>query len=104
MTAISFGWLITSSAGASPSWWPARSVSLAGGMVKWYQHPSKAPWLSAAELAEITADADAASARTPAVPAMGFAGLVRSHTMWAIGLSHGFAVHATYFFLTWLPT
>lgn len=103
--AIGFGWLITSFG------WPIAFV-VAGAIgfvwlaawLKWYQHPSKAPWLSAAELAEITADADAASARTPAVPAMGFAGLVRSRTMWAIGLSHGCAVYATYFFLTWLPT
>jgi ACS family glucarate transporter-like MFS transporter len=103
--AIGFGWLITSF-----GWRIAFVVAGAIGFVwlaawlKWYQHPSKAPWLSAAELAEITADADAASARTPAVPAMGFAGLVRSRTMWAIGLSHGCAVYATYFFLTWLPT
>lgn len=103
--AIGFGWLITSF-----GWRIAFVVAGAIGFVwlaawlKWYQHPSKAPWLSATELAEITADADAASARTPAVPAMGFAGLVRSRTMWAIGLSHGCAVYATYFFLTWLPT
>lgn len=103
--AIGFGWLITSF-----GWRIAFVVAGAIGFVwlaawlKWYQHPSKAPWLSAAELAEITADAAAASARTPAVPAMGFAGLVRSRTMWAIGLSHGCAVYATYFFLTWLPT
>ena len=98
--AIGFGWLITSF-----GWRIAFVVAGAIGFIwlaawlKWYQHPSKAPWLSAAELAEITADADAASARTPAVPAMGFAGLVRSRTMWAIGLSHGCAVYATYFFL-----
>lgn len=103
--AIGFGWLITSF-----GWRIAFVVAGAIGFIwlaawlKWYQHPSKAPWLSAAELAEITADSDAASARTPAVPAMGFAGLVRSRTMWAIGLSHGCAVYATYFFLTWLPT
>lgn len=103
--AIGFGWLITSF-----GWRIAFVVAGAIGFIwlaawlKWYQHPSKAPWLSAAELAEITADSDAASARAPAVPAMGFAGLVRSRTMWAIGLSHGCAVYATYFFLTWLPT
>lgn len=103
--AIGFGWLITSF-----GWRIAFVVAGAIGFIwlaawlKWYQHPSKAPWLSAAELAEITADSDATSARTPAVPAMGFAGLVRSRTMWAIGLSHGCAVYATYFFLTWLPT
>ena len=103
--AIGFGWLITSF-----GWRIAFVVAGAIGFVwlaawlKWYQHPSKAPWLSADELAEITADAEVASASTPAVPAMGFAGLVRSRTMWAIGLSHGCAVYATYFFLTWLPT
>ena len=103
--AIGFGWLITSF-----GWRIAFVVAGAIGFVwlaawlKWYQHPSKAPWLSADELAEITADAEVVSASTPAVPAMGFAGLVRSRTMWAIGLSHGCAVYATYFFLTWLPT
>ena len=103
--AIGFGWLITSF-----GWRIAFVVAGAIGFVwlaawlKWYQHPSKAPWLSAAELAEITADETAAASRAPAAPALGFGGLVRSGTMWAIGLSHGCAVYATYFFLTWLPT
>ena len=103
--AIGFGWLITSF-----GWRIAFVVAGAIGFIwlaawlKWYQHPSRAPWLSADELAEITADVATESARAPAVPAMGFAGLVRSRTMWAIGLSHGCAVYATYFFLTWLPT
>jgi len=103
--AIGFGWLITSF-----GWRIAFVVAGTIGFVwlaawlKWYQHPSKAPWLSAAELAEITADETAAASRAPAAPALGFAGLVRSRTMWAIGLSHGCAVYATYFFLTWLPT
>lgn len=103
--AIGFGWLITAF-----GWRIAFVVAGAIGFVwlaawlKWYQHPSKAPWLSAAELAEITADETAAASRAPAAPALGFAGLVRSRTMWAIGLSHGCAVYATYFFLTWLPT
>jgi len=104
--AIGFGWLITSfgwrvaflAAGAIGFVWLA-------AWLKWYQHPSRAPWLSAAELAEITADASSAqAAATPEAPAIGFKGLVRSRTMWAIGLSHGCAVYATYFFLTWLPT
>ncbi|MPQ55278.1 MFS transporter [Duganella sp. FT27W] len=103
--AIGFGWLITAF-----GWRIAFVVAGAIGFVwlaawlKWYQHPSKAPWLSAAELAEITADETAAASRASAAPALGFAGLVRSRTMWAIGLSHGCAVYATYFFLTWLPT
>lgn len=104
--AIGFGWLITSF-----GWRVAFLVAGALGFVwlaawlKWYQHPSKAPWLGAAEMAEITADANASQAsRAPVVPAIGVKGLVRSRTMWAIGLSHGCAVYATYFFLTWLPT
>lgn len=104
--AIGFGWLITSF-----GWRIAFLVAGAIGFVwlaawlKWYQHPSKAPWLSAAELAEITADATTAKAtQAPETPAIGIKGLVRSRTMWAIGLSHGCAVYATYFFLTWLPT
>jgi len=103
--AVGFGWLITTF-----GWRVAFVVAGAIGFVwlaawlRWYQHPSKAPWLSAGELAEITAHAASTAARTPAAPALGFAGLVRSRTMWAIGLSHGCAVYATYFFLTWLPT
>lgn len=104
--AIGFGWLIT-----SYGWRVAFLVAGAIGFVwlaawlKWYRHPSKAPWLGAAELAHITADANAAQAsRVPELPAIGVKGLVRARTMWAIGLSHGCAVYATYFFLTWLPT
>lgn len=103
--AIGFGWLIT-----SYGWRIAFLVAGAIGFVwlaawlKWYQHPSKAPWLSRAELAEITADAATHTAAVPEEPAIGIRGLVRSRTMWAIGLSHGCAVYATYFFLTWLPT
>lgn len=103
--AIGFGWLITAFgwrlafvvAGAIGFFWLA-------AWLKWYRHPSKAPWLSAAELQEITADEAAPSAQQHSVPALGIAGLVRSPTMWAIGLAHGCAVYATYFFLTWLPT
>jgi len=104
--AIGFGWLIT-----SYGWRIAFIVAGAIGFVwlaawlKWYQHPSKAPWLSSAELAEITADAASAQhTSVPEEPAIGIKGLIRSRTMWAIGLSHGCAVYATYFFLTWLPT
>lgn len=103
--AIGFGWLISAF-----GWRIAFVVAGAIGFVwlvawlKWYQHPSKAPWLSAEERAEIMADAPTAEARTAEGPALGFKGLVRSRTMWAIGLSHGCAVYATYFFLTWLPT
>jgi MFS family permease len=106
--AIGFGWLITSF-----GWRLAFLVAGAIGFIwlaawlKWYQHPSKAPWLSADELAEISADANAnadQTARVPETPAIGIKGLVRSRTMWAIGLSHGCAVYGTYFFLTWLPT
>jgi len=103
--AIGFGWLISAF-----GWRIAFVVAGAIGFVwlaawlKWYQHPSKAPWLSAEERAEILADTPTAAARTAQGPALGFKGLVRSKTMWAIGLSHGCAVYATYFFLTWLPT
>lgn len=104
--AIGFGWLITSF-----GWRLAFIVVGAIGFVwlaawlKWYQHPSKAPWLSAAELAEVTADDTAARTnQPPPAPALGIKGLVRSRIIWAIGLSHGCAVYATYFFLTWLPT
>jgi len=104
--AIGFGWLIT-----SYGWRVAFLVAGTIGFVwlaawlKWYQHPSKAPWLGAEELAHITADANASQASGgPELPAIGVKRLVRSRTMWAIGLSHGCAVYATYFFLTWLPT
>lgn len=103
--AVGFGWLISAF-----GWRIAFVVAGAIGFVwlaawmKWYQHPAKAPWLSAAERVEIMADAPQEAARTEQAPALGFKGLVRSKTMWAIGLSHGCAVYATYFFLTWLPT
>jgi len=104
--AIGFGWLITTfgwriafvAAGAIGSVWLA-------AWLKWYQHPAKARWLGAEELREITAGSAAgpALAQVPAARPLGIRGLVRSRTMWAIGLSHGCAVYATYFFLTWLP-
>lgn len=104
--AIGFGWLITTF-----GWRTAFVVAGAIGFVwlaawvKWYRHPSQASWLGAAELREITADADVGSAGVAAArPALGFRGLARSRTMWAIGLAHGCAVYATYFFLTWLPS
>lgn len=106
--AIGFGWLITAF-----GWRLAFVVAGAIGCVwlaawlRWYQHPSKASWLGAEELREIqdggTAGGAAASAHAPASAPLGIRGLVRSRTMWAIGLSHGCAVYATYFFLTWLP-
>ena len=110
--AVGFGWLITAfgwrvafvAAGAIGCVWLA-------AWLKWYQHPSKATWLGADELREITAGnvaesatgSGAAAARAPADRPLGIRGLMRSRTMWAIGLSHGCAVYATYFFLTWLP-
>jgi ACS family glucarate transporter-like MFS transporter len=102
--AVGFGWLITTF-----GWRLAFLVAGAIGCVwlaawlKWYQHPSKTSWLSAEELDEITAGSTAEPAQAAAARPLGFAGLVRSRTMWAIGLSHGCAVYATYFFLTWLP-
>jgi ACS family glucarate transporter-like MFS transporter len=102
--AVGFGWLITTF-----GWRLAFLVAGAIGCVwlaawlKWYQHPSKTSWLSAEELDEITAGSTAEPAQAAASRPLGFAGLVRSRTMWAIGLSHGCAVYATYFFLTWLP-
>lgn len=103
--AIGFGWLISAF-----GWRIAFIVAGAIGFVwlaawlKWYQHPSKAPWLSAAERQEITADETPDAARAAREPALGIAGLAGSSTMWAIALSHGCAVYATYFFLTWLPS
>jgi ACS family glucarate transporter-like MFS transporter len=102
--AVGFGWLITTF-----GWRLAFLVAGAIGCVwlaawlKWYQHPSKTSWLSVEELDEITAGSTAEPAQAAASRPLGFAGLVRSRTMWAIGLSHGCAVYATYFFLTWLP-
>jgi len=103
--AVGFGWLISSF-----GWRIAFVVAGATGLVwlaawiRWYRHPTQASWLGAAELREITADADAPAGSAAARPALGFRGLARSRTMWAIGLAHGCAVYATYFFLTWLPS
>jgi ACS family glucarate transporter-like MFS transporter len=102
--AVGFGWLITTF-----GWRLAFLVAGAIGCVwlaawlKWYQHPSKTSWLSAEEMEEITAGSMAEPVQAATSRPLGFAGLVRSRTMWAIGLSHGCAVYATYFFLTWLP-
>lgn len=103
--AIGFGWLITAF-----GWRIAFLVAAALGFVwlaawlKWYSHPSKAPWLSAEEREEITGHSASSQAQSAATPALGLSGLARSWTMWAIALSHGCAVYATYFFLTWLPS
>lgn len=103
--AIGFGWLITAF-----GWRIAFLVAAALGFVwlaawlKWYSHPSKAPWLSAEEREEITGHSASSQAQCAAIPALGLSGLARSWTMWAIALSHGCAVYATYFFLTWLPS
>jgi len=103
--AVGFGWLITAfgwrvaflAAGAIGCVWLA-------AWLKWYQHPSRASWLGAEELREITAgSAVEETAQASVTKPLGIGGLVRSRTMWAIGLSHGCAVYATYFFLTWLP-
>ena len=104
--AIGFGWLITAF-----GWRIAFLVAAALGFVwlaawlKWYRHPSQTPWLSEAERAEICEDGSTGNADQQ-VPAdsLGLRGLARSWSMWAIALSHGCAVYATYFFLTWLPT
>ena len=103
--AIGFGWLITAF-----GWRVAFVVAAALGFVwlaawlKWYNHPSKAPWLSDEERREINEHAPTASGAQTVVASLGLAGLARSRSMWAIALSHGCAVYATYFFLTWLPT
>ena len=103
--AIGFGWLITAF-----GWRIAFLVAAALGFVwlaawlKWYSHPSKAPWLSAEEREEITGHGASSQAQSAAIRALGLSGLARSWTMWAIALSHGCAVYATYFFLTWLPS
>lgn len=103
--AIGFGWLITAF-----GWRIAFLVAAALGFVwlaawlKWYSHPAKAPWLSAEEREEITGHGANRRADSQVIPALGLAGLARSWTMWAIALSHGCAVYATYFFLTWLPS
>lgn len=104
--AIGFGWLITAF-----GWRIAFVVAAALGFVwlaawlKWYRHPSQTPWLSEAERAEICEDGSAGNADRQSQPdSLGLRGLARSWSMWAIALSHGCAVYATYFFLTWLPT
>lgn len=103
--AIGFGWLITAF-----GWRVAFVVAAALGFVwlaawlKWYSHPSKAPWLSEEERREINEHADTGPGSKTVVASLGLAGLARSRSMWGIALSHGCAVYATYFFLTWLPT
>ena len=107
--AVGFAWLISTF-----GWRVAFVVAGATGFIwlaawiKWYGHPSQVKWLDAAELREISADstaeANAAVASAPARPALGVRGLARSRTMWALGMAHGCAVYATYFFLTWLPS
>lgn len=103
--AIGFGWLITAF-----GWRIAFVVAAALGFVwlaawlKWYNHPSKAPWLSETEKAEIKEHGATGATDPSSVPSLGLSGLARSWSMWAIALSHGCAVYATYFFLTWLPT
>ena len=103
--AIGFGWLVS-----AYGWRIAFVVAALLGFVwlaawlKWYNHPSKAPWLSAEEREEISRDAQSNQRNAPVVPALGLKGLARSASMWAIALSHGCAVYATYFFLTWLPS
>lgn len=104
--AIGFGWLITAF-----GWRIAFLVAAALGFVwlaawlKWYRHPSQAPWLSEEERSEISEDGAAGAGGQPLRhDSLGLRGLARSWSMWAIALSHGCAVYATYFFLTWLPT
>lgn len=103
--AIGFGWLISAF-----GWRIAFVVAGALGFIwlaawlKWYSHPSKAPWLDDVERAEI-AEGGTSSADGPEKSvSLGLKGLARSSSMWAIALSHGCAVYATYFFLTWLPS
>lgn len=104
--AVGFGWLISTF-----GWRPAFVVAGLIGFVwlaawlKWYRHPAKAPWLGQAEREEILGGAvthDSGSGN-PKTAALGLRGLLRSRTIWAIALTHGCAVYATYFFLTWLP-
>lgn len=103
--AIGFGWLVS-----AYGWRIAFVVAALLGFVwlaawlKWYNHPSKAPWLSAEEREEITQDAKNNRRNEPLIVSLGLKGLARSRSMWAIALSHGCAVYATYFFLTWLPS
>lgn len=103
--AIGFGWLIS-----AYGWRIAFIVAGALGFVwlaawlKWYSHPSKAPWLSATEREEIAQGSTGSQSASQAPASLGLKGLARSSSMWAIALSHGCAVYATYFFLTWLPS
>jgi len=71
--------------------------------LKWYRHPAQATWLGEAERQEILEADGEPSVTKEKVPALGLRGLARSRTVWAISLTHGCAVYATYFFLTWLP-
>jgi len=103
--AIGFGWLISAF-----GWRIAFVVAGALGFIwlaawlKWYSHPAKAPWLDDAERAEIAESSVSSGAEPAQAVSLGLKGLARSSSMWAIALSHGCAVYATYFFLTWLPT
>jgi len=103
--AIGFGWLISAF-----GWRIAFVVAGALGVLwlvawlKWYSHPSKAPWLSDEEREEITAGSGTPEVVGQRAHALGLKGLARSRSMWAIALAHGCAVYATYFFLTWLPS
>lgn len=102
--AIGFGWLISTF-----GWRPAFVVAGLIGFVwlaawlKWYRHPAQATWLGEAERREILEADGEPSVIKAKVPALGLRGLARSRTVWAISLTHGCAVYATYFFLTWLP-
>lgn len=102
--AIGFGWLISTF-----GWRPAFVVAGLIGFVwlaawlKWYRHPAQATWLGEAERQEILEAGGESSVIKDKVPALGLRGLARSRTVWAISLTHGCAVYATYFFLTWLP-
>ncbi|WP_367599188.1 MFS transporter [Pseudomonas fulva] len=103
--AIGFGWLI-SAFGWRIAFVVAGSLGVLwlAAWLKWYSHPSKAPWLSASEREEITAGSCAPEVVGQSAVALGLKGLARSRSMWAIALAHGCAVYATYFFLTWLPS
>ena len=103
--AIGFGWLISTF-----GWRIAFVVAGALGFIwlaawlKWYSHPSKAPWLGEDERQEIIQGGASGQSDQLDTSSLGLSGLARSSTMWAIALSHGCAVYATYFFLTWLPS
>ena len=102
--AVGFGWLIS-----AMGWRIAFVVAGAAGFIwlaawlKWYRHPTQAKWLGTAEREQIAAANRVQSPNARSAQALGIRGLVRAPTMWAIALSHGCAVYATYFFLTWLP-